>query len=211
MSTTSPQAEAAGEQEAWQAQLSQMLSGISMPEIQQLTGKLSGMLGSRNAAGQLAPDVAIKSAAQGQLNTSYDQAIRGSREAIQYGALRSGLSRTSPGAVGSATMSAATSLDRDRMSALRNLEFQSAQSSLNDYNQVLGLLGQGTKQSLGLAGGFGGAAGSAIAGLSNQTQMGGILGGAASGASLGATVGGGWGALAGGVVGGAAGALGYGG
>jgi hypothetical protein len=107
-------------------------------------------------------------------------------------------------------MSAATSLDRDRQSALKNLDFQSASSSRSDFNQVLQLLGQGTKTGLGLAQGFSGASGAAIGGLSNQSQFGGALGGAASGAGLGFTVGNVPGAVIGGVLGGVGGYLGAG-
>lgn len=246
MSTTSPQAEAAGEQAQWQASLAKMLSGITAPELTQLLGgkvwvadpvtsagagtegdpkfpgksqgghwetvkgALGGMLSSMDSSGRMAPDAAIRANALSQLNQSYAQAKTGSAEAIGYGALRSGESRLSPGATGSAITSAATSLDRDRQSALRNLEFMSAQSSMQDYNQVLQLLGQGTKSALGLSGGFSGAAGSAIAGLSNQTQFGNTLGGAASGAALGTSIYPGWGTAIGAVAGGVAGYLGSG-
>lgn len=206
MSTESPQAAAAGQQAQWQASLARQLSGITMPELWSLVSRESNVLSSADQSGRLAPDAAVLSAAKGQLNQGYDQAKFGSQEAINYGALRSGEGRMSPGAVGSGVMSAATSLERDRASALRNLEFQSAQSSMADYNQVLQLLGQGSNAALGLSQGFSGASGAAIGGLSGQSQMGGILGGAASGASLGATFGG-WGALAGGVIGGVAGGL----
>lgn len=205
MSTTSPQAAAAGKQAEWQAMLSSQLSGLAGPELQALTERLGGML-KTDASGRPLADAGIKSAAEGDLNQQYDRALTGSREAINYGALRSGESRLSPGGVNSAIQSAATSLDRDRASALRNLEFMSAQSSLSDYNQVLSLLGQGSNAALGLSQGFSGAAGAAIGGLSNQSQMGSVLGGAASGASLG-SVAGPWGALAGGVLGGVAGGL----
>lgn len=246
MSTTSPQAEAAGEQAQWQASLAKMLSGVTQPELTQLLGgqvwvadppteggsgtegdprfpnksqgghwetvkgALGTMLQSTDASGRMAPDAAIRAQALSQLNQGYAQAKMGSREAISYGGLRSGEGRLG-GATGSAITSAATSLDRDRTSALRNLEFMSAQSSLKDYNQVLQLLGQGTQASLGLAQGFSGASGAALGGLSQNTQFGSILGGAASGASLGTTINPGWGTVIGGVVGGAAGALGYGG
>jgi hypothetical protein len=180
-----------------------------MPELQKITGGLSGILGNVTQSGQLGADAAIKGAAQGQLNQGYDQAIRGSREAVGYGALRSGAGRLSPGATGSAITSAATSLDRDRQSALRNLEFQSAQSSMQDYNQVLQLLGQGSKSALSLSSGFAGASSGAIAGLSSQSQFGSTLGGFASGASLG-SVAGVPGAIVGGVVGGLGGYLGSG-
>jgi hypothetical protein len=206
MSTTSPQNAAAGDQAFWQAQLAQQLSGVAAPELKNLTGQLSGMLGGMDATGKMQADVGIQNAAAGQLNRSYAQAKRGSAEAISYGGLRSGMGDPT-GAGNSSMMSAATSLDRDRTSALNNLNFMSAQSSMQDYNQVLQLLGQGTKTSLGLAQGFSGAAGSAIGGLSTGTQMGGILGGAGAGAGLGMTVGGPWGAAIGGVVGGVAGGL----
>lgn len=235
MSSESAQGKAAGEQAQWQAQLALQLSELTQPELQSLLGGggkhwvsvpggvgggywanwdgseskeglLPGMLASRDASGRMAPDTKIRADAMAQLNRGYDQAGFGSREAISYGALRAGEGRTSPGAVSSSIMSAATSLDRDRASAVRNLEFMSAQSSLKDYNQVLQLLGQGVNTSLGLAGGFSGAAGAAIGGLSNQSQLGNTIGGAATGASLG-SYGGIPGALAGGVIGGA---IGYG-
>lgn len=209
MSSESPQAAAATQQSQWQAQLAGQLSSVAGPELRTLMGDLTGYLNNRDASGRLPQDAAVRSSAMDQLNSSYGQAKMGSREAIGYGGLRSGEGRLSPGASNSAMLGAATSLDRDRMSALRNLEFQSAQSSLADYNQVLQLLGQGTKTAFGLAQGFGGASGAAIGGMSNQSQLGGILGGAASGASLG-SVAGPWGALAGGVVGGVAGGLGGG-
>src|SRR5665647_1266527 len=120
-----------------------MLSGVALPELQQLMGSqgLGGMLAGSNASGMLPQDQANLAGATSQLNQSYGQAKNGSREAIAYGGLRSGEGRMSPGAMGSATMSAATSLDRDRQSALTNLNFQSASSSMSDYNQVLQLLG----------------------------------------------------------------------
>ena len=207
MSSESPQAEAAGEQSEWQSHLATQLSGITLPELRNLMGEggLSGMLSGRDFSGRMGVDSNVRQAALSQLNQGYAQAKTGSREAISYGGLRSGEGRLSPGAMGSSMMGAATSLDRDRQSALRNLEFQSAQSSLGDYNKVLQLLGQGSNTALGLSGGFSGAASSAIGGLSNQSQMSGVLGGAASGAGLGATVGGPWGALIGGVAGAAVG------
>jgi hypothetical protein len=176
-----------------------------MPELDALVKRLGGML-ETDASGMLKGDAALKSSAEKGLNQGYDQALTGSREAINYGALRSGESRRSPGAVGGAIQSAATGLDRDRASALRNLEFMSAQSNMSDYNQVLSLLGQGSNAALGLAQGFSGASGAAIGGLSNRSQFGSILGGAATGASLG-SYGGGWGALIGAGVGAGIGAF----
>jgi hypothetical protein len=207
VSTTSPQSAAADKEAQWQAALSRQLAGIAKPELQTLVTSLGESLGNRTASGQLGLDASVLSSAKQELNLGYDQAKFGNTELIRYNTLRSGEDRRSPGAAGSAIQGAATGLDRDRASALRNLQFMSAQSSLSDYNQVLSLLGQGSNAALGLAQGFSGASGAAIGGLSNQTQMGGILGGAASGASLGTTISPGWGTLIGGVVGGVAGGL----
>lgn len=212
MSSTSPQAEAAGEQAAWQAGLAEQLSGLTAPELRQLTGQLSGMLKSTDSSGRMGLDRSVLSSAKSQLNAGYDQAGRGSRESIAYNALRAGEGRMGSPVVSSAIGQAATSLDRDRASALRNLEFMSAQSSLSDYNQVLSLLGQGANASLGLAQGFSGASGAAIGGLSNQSQLGNTMAGFGTGASAGAAIGSVIpgvgtviGGLVGGVVGGAAG------
>jgi hypothetical protein len=170
-------------------------------------GGLAGMLEGRDASGRLPQDAANLAQAKGQLNQGYDQALSGNREAINYGAMRSGEGRLSPGAVTGAIGMAATGLERDRQSALRNLEFMSAQSSLADYNQVLSLLGQGANASLGLAQGFSGASGAAIGGLSDQTQAGSIIGGAATGAGIGTTIYPGWGTVVGGLVGAGVGAF----
>lgn len=215
MSTTSAQTAAAGEQAQWQAQLSQELSGIALPEIQKMIGP-GGMVSSQLASTQggnvkSSMDTGAYNSALGQLNQGYGQAAFGNKEAINYGALRSG--ERSGNVVGSALGSAATSLERDRQSALSNLQFQSASSSLTDYNQLLSLMGQGVNSSLGLAQGFSGAANSAIGGLSQNTQMGNTLGGLSAGAGLGATIGSvipGVGTVIGGAVGGlAGGAAGY--
>ncbi len=206
MSTTSPQAAAAGSQALWQAQLAQQLSGVAQPELQSLMGRLGGML-TTDEAGRPLSDAALRSSALSTLNQGYDQAIRGTGESISYGGLRSGEGRMSPGAFSSGIGQAAVGLERDRAAALRNLEFASAQASMADYNKILSLMGQGVSTSLGLASGFSGAANAAIGGLSNQTQAGGILGGAASGAALGSTIYPGWGTVIGAGVGALAGGL----
>jgi hypothetical protein len=208
VSTTSPQSAAASQQAEWQATLAKQLSGVTLPELQQLMGPqgLHGMLSGADRSGRMAQDAQVRTQALGQLNQGYDQAKMGTREAVSYGGLRSGEARRSPGAMNAALGGAATSLERDRQAALRNLEFASAQSSMSDYNKVLQLLGQGSSTSLGLAQGFSGAQNAAIGGLSSGTQMGGIIGGASTGASLGA-YGGVYGAAAGAVIGGVAGGL----
>jgi len=210
MSTVSPQARAADENASWQSALAKQLYDIAGPEYRTLLGQggtISNMLGSLNANGQLPQDAANLKSATDQLNTSYGQAGFGNKEFVNYAGLRSGEGRLSPGATSSWQQGAATSLERDRQAALANLNFMSANASMTDYNKLLGLMGQGVQSSLGLAQGYSGASNAAIGGLSNQTQMGGVLGGAATGASIG-SVGGPWGAVIGGVVGGAAGYFG---
>ena len=215
MSTTSPQQQAAGQTAEWQANLAQQLSGLTVPELSQILGgytygsygaaiegTLPGMLKSRDASGKMAVDRENYQKSLDQLRTGYGQAKTANREAITYGALRSGEGRRSPGAVSSAITSSALGLDRDMAQAKRNLEFQSAMASQADYNKVLQLMGQGSNTALGLASGFAGTSAAALQGMSQQSQAGSALGGAAAGASIGGSVGGGYGALAGAVVGG---------
>ena len=239
MSTTSPQEKAAGETAAWQSQLASQLSGVTIPELQkmlgtpgvaghyQTTGKegeqtwvpatdatpgsLSALLDSTQ--GGSAPstlDQSVLAGATTQLNQGYDQAQNASKESIGYQSLRGGVNRTNAPAESGAIGRAASSLERDRQTALNNLNFQSSVSSMADYNQLLQLMGQGAQTSLGLASGFGSATGSAIGGLSKNSEFGSTLGGAASGAALGA-VAGVPGAVIGGVAGGMLGYFGSGG
>ena len=146
-------------------------------------------------------------AGKSELNRAYGQAEFGTGEAMKYRGLTEGYGRLNPGAMSSGLMSAATTGEQQRMAALRNLEFMSGQSSMKDFNTLMQQLGQGTNQALTLAGGFGGASGAAIGGLSNQSQFGNAIGGLTTGAGLGATVGGVPGAVIGGVVGLGAGLL----
>ena len=173
MSTTSPQAAAAGEQAAYQAQLSQELSQIALPELKKMIGQ-GGMVSSQLASTQggavkSSMDSGAYNSALGQLNQGYGQAAFGNREAINYGALRS--NERSGNVMGSALGSAATSLERDRQAALSNLQFQSASSSLTDYNQLLNLMGQGSRTALGLGGQAGQIATGAVGGLSDQSDL----------------------------------------
>ena len=206
MSGESAQQKAAGEQSLWQAQLAQQLSGIAMPELSALTGRLGGMLGSRDETGRMSFDADALMAGKGELNRAYDQAGFGTSEAMKYRGLSEGFGRLNPGAMSSGLMSAATTGEQQRMAALRNLEFMSAQSSMQDFNKVMQQLGLASNQALGLAGGFSGAAGQAIGGLSNQSQFGNAVGGLVTGAGLGSTFGV-PGAIVGGVVGLGAGLL----
>lgn len=224
MSTSSPQAKAAGENAAWQANLSAQLGGVAIPELQKLLGGydkpglIQNMLAQRDSSGRLPGDAAALAGATDELNRGYGRAGFNAYEGLNYAGLRSGEGRRSPGAMSGAWQGMATGLERDRMQALNNLQFMSAQSSMTDYNKLLGLMGQGVQTSLGLAQGFSGASNAAIGGLSTQTQMGSALGGMSAGAALGAGIGSiipglgtAVGGLVGGVAGGAAGYFGYGG
>lgn len=206
MSSESPQEQAAGENQTWQASLARQLASRALPELGGLMGPqgLSGMLAGRDASGMMAMDRDNLASSLAQLRQGYGQAQNVGRESLAYQGLRSGVGRTNPGAVSSAITSAATGLARDQAAAERNLQFMSAQSSMGDFNKVLALMGQGSQTALSLSGGMGRAATSAIGGLSTQTQMGNTIGGASTGASLGSMAGP-WGALIGAVAGGAAG------
>lgn len=190
LNPNSPQQDAAASLGLTQSALSNQLYKTAGPELQGLVGA-NGSITNQLASTQggqtkSSMDQAAYNSSLGQLNQSYDQAGFGNKEAVNYGALRAG--ERSGNVVGSALGSAATSLERDRQSALSNLQFQSSSASLTDYNQLLGLMGQGAKTSLGLAGGNWGLAAGGIGGLnpnSNLSQtmgvvsaVGSVLGGA---------------------------------
>jgi hypothetical protein len=162
-------------------------------------GSLSDLLaGTQGGSQKSALDQAAYQSALGQLNQGYDQQGRIANEALSYQGLRSGESRRSPTAMSSSIGQAATALDKDRMSALRNLEFTSAQTSMADYNKLLQLMGQGTQTALGLAGGFSSTSNAALSGLSNVSPGASALGGASAGGALGGAIAGaGWGTAAG--------------
>jgi hypothetical protein len=185
--TSTPQSSAANEQASFQSALQGQLSSIAVPELQRMLnpgGVISSQLASTNGGNtKSSMDQAAYNASLSQLNQGYGQAAFGNKEAINYGGLRSGEGRMSSGVMGSALGSAATSLERDRQSAMNNLQFQSASSSLTDYNQLLSLMGMGAKSALGLSGQAGQAANQAISGLSNQSDLStgiGVIGSVAS-------------------------------
>jgi hypothetical protein len=218
VSTESAQAKASGEEQQFQAQLSKNLSALTTPQLRQMIGPggiITNALGSTaNGTLRSSMDQKVYDESKASLDSAYGQAAFGNRESTNYAALRGGEGRLSSAVPGAAIGQAATALERDRQSALANLKFSSAASSMTNYNQLLGLFGQGVNQSLNLAQGFSGAAHAAIGGLSNQSQFGNTLGGASAGAGLGATIGSvipGVGTVVGGAVGGLAGGiLGYG-
>ncbi len=211
MSTTSPQQKAALQNADLQSQWASQLAGLAMPEYQMLLGQNGmspSMLAGKDATGRLGIDAAALKSSTDQLNAGYGQAGFGNNEYINYMANRMGESRRGFGPTNAMMQGAATSLERDRQAALANLNFMSAQSSMADYNKLLGLMGQGTQGALGLAQGYMGLSNQAIGGMNPNSEMSGILGGASSGAGLGFSVGGPWGAAAGGILGGIGGYLG---
>lgn len=176
---TSPQQRAAGENAEWQSALQKQLWDVAGPQLQGIMGPggtLNQMLSGMDVSGRLPQDTAALKSATDQLNRGYGQAAFGNQEYMNYAGLRSGEGRVSPGAMTGALGGMATSLERDRTQALANLNFMSAQSSMGDYNKLLGLMGQGVQSSLGLGGGFAGASNAAIGGLSNQSPFGTALG-----------------------------------
>lgn len=212
MSGSTPQTKAASEQSTYAAQLSQNLSALTTPQIQKLIGEggdITKLLDS-TGNGQLkssADEKAYNDSAV-MLDTAYGQARHSTNEAISYNALRSGEGRRSSGLTDSAMGRAAITLDRDRNAALEKLKFNSASSSMANYNNLLQIFGQGTNTALGIGSGAMGNANAAIGGLSNTSQASGIWGGAASGAALGTAISPGWGTAIGAVGGGIIGALG---
>jgi len=179
--TSSPQTEAAGQQAGVSANLASQLSMIALPELTRMIGGPQSMIGSQlasTAGGNVksSMDQANYNTSLSQLNQGYGQAAFGDKEAINYNALRSGEGRLSSAVPESSIASSATRLEDQRQQALSNLNFQSASSSLTDYNQLLGLMGMGAKSALGLSGQAGGLANQAISGLSNQTDMSTMLG-----------------------------------
>lgn len=173
LNPNSPQQDAAASLGLTQSALANQLYKVAGPELQSLVGP-GGMVSGQVASTQggrvrSSMDQAAYDSSLSQLNQGYGQAAFGNKEAINYGALRSG--ERSGNVVGSALGSAATGLERDRQSALSNLQFQSASASLTDYNQLLGLMGQGAKTSLGLAGGNWGLAAGGIGGLNPNSNL----------------------------------------
>lgn len=172
--TETSQTKAASATAKWQSELAGQLSEIAIPELQAMMGpggQISSLLASTQGGKVKSTlDEQAYQAALGTLNQAYGQQGRISSEAIGYQGLRTGEGRRSPGAMTSAIGQAATALDKDRMAALRNLEFASAASSMTDYNKLLQLMGQGTQTGLQLAQGFAGIGTQGIGGLSNWSN-----------------------------------------
>lgn len=173
-----------------------------MPQLSDIIGRVGQDL---NATG-VAPSVhAQYGAARRGTESDFAQVGRGQQAYIgQQFAQSGGIYNTNQ--IADARMNAALTLDTQRKGALRNLQFQEAESGLSQYNTLLQLLGTGSAQALGLGGAFGGAQGTAIGGLSNVSEGGAALSGGVAGAGAGSAFGP-YGALLGGVLGAAGGAM----
>lgn len=213
MSTTSPREAAAADMSRVQAQLGSELASTSYPLLQRALQEAFSDFNS----------------GQGNINSIYDKA--GAQMKADYGnqsmvagqlaqqqAKQSGY-QINQGQVDSRVSQNRYALGQQQYQDTQNLEYQRMGSQLSNYNSLMGALGMGANQAIGISQGFAGNQQQGLGMLSNTSQMGSTLAGAASGASLGAAAAGipslGIGALAGGaiggVIGGAAGYFGYGG
>lgn len=199
---------AAGEAARTNAMLAGTLWNESKGPLSDILAMLKeGMAGGPNAI----PENVSKQfdAARSQNDLGYDSAIRSNRELAGARAKTSG-QVYSTGELDSAIAQGTFALNQSRESATRNLNFQEAQAGMGQYNQMLGLLGQGANTAIGMGQGMSQAQLAGINGMSGGGGWGGALSGAAGGAGAGAQFGGGYGALIGGVLGGAAGYFGGG-
>ena len=193
---------AAGEAARNNAQLAGELWDQSKGPLSEILAMLQGGLsGGPNAI----PENVSKQfdTAREQNNLGYDSAIRANRELAGARARTSG-SVYSTGELDSAIAQGTFALNQSRESATRNLNFQEAQAGMGQYNQMLGLLGQGANTAIGLGQGMTQAQLAGINGMGGGGGWGGAASGAAGGAGTGATFGP-YGAIIGGVLGGAAG------
>lgn len=196
---------AAGEAARTNAQLASELWGQSKGPLSEILASLqTGLAGGPNAL----PENVSKQfdAAREQNDLGYDSAIRSNRELAAARAKTSG-QVYSTGELDSAIAQGTFALNQSRAAATRQLDFQQAQAGMGQYNQMLGLLGQGANTAIGLGQGMGQAQLGGISGMNGTSPWAGAAAGAASGAAIGSVVPG-WGTVIGGVIGGAAGYLG---
>jgi len=209
MSTTSPREQAAATAQQQAAQYQSQLTNIAFPEIQSILSQVNSAV-----AGGFGSEPADVKAAfaplYGQLDTDYSQAAAGTGSTIAQRAKQSGNIYTSP-QLSDATSLAMIGLNRDKARAEQQLQFQEASAGLQQYNNLISILGAGSRSALSMGGAGLNLQVGAASGLPGTSQGASALGGAASGAAMGTSIMPGWGTLIGGVLGGAAGYLGYGG
>ena len=171
----SPRSTAAADASQTQAALLAQLAGIGLPEISQIGGMISGQLqGGMNAIPQ---DIQQAFAPiQAQMNQDFAQAGVGNAASIRQRAKQSGMPFSSE-QLSDATTRAAIDLEGAQSQANAQLQMTEASAGLEQFNTLMGLLGSGAQTSLGLGQGFGGAANTAIGGMSDQSLMSQIMGG----------------------------------
>lgn len=176
---------------------------MSLPQLQNILAQVTANISPNG----IAPNVQTAfNTARAGINQDFASAGRGNQAAITQGFAQGGQLWDSNQRADAMTL-AANDLEKERRTAMRNLDFSEANAGLTQFNALMNLLGAGAGTGLNLAGGFSSAQSQAIGGLSNQSQGWSTLGGAASGAATGATFGP-YGALIGGVLGGVGGYLG---
>ena len=210
MATGSPQQSQSAEAARFNQQQAQNLANLALPEI---SSTLTSVMTDLNSArGTGIPD-SVRQQYQpiiDQTNQDYAMAGRGQSAYIAQAARQSGNIYNS-NAISDTLLSAGQTLEQSRRSTQQNIAYNEAVSGLQEYNNLLDVMGGLTSESLSLGAGFMGGAGSAIGMLPNTSIGSAALSGAASGASLGTTVSPGWGTLIGAAAGAGAGALTYGG
>lgn len=204
MSMTSDKERNAGEIARTQSQLSRELANQSYPALQRALQEIFSDIGNQRA-GTDGVSQAYKKALE-EMGANYDQTGRSNAELIRQQARQSGMS-FSQDQISSTIGQQQLNLDRDRFVATKGLEFQQGGANLQNFNNLLNMLGQGTNASIGISQGFLQNQMGAASMMSGTSPGEGAIGGAASGAGMGATFGP-WGALIGGVLGAGAGYLG---
>jgi len=187
MSSSSPREIAATDATAIQANLASRLQAQGLPEIQNMidmvTRETSGGYGSmlpmvRNAFEPV----------EDALKSDYGQAQASSAALIAQRAKQSG-GIFGPNAVSDATTNAANLLNQDMTQAMSRLKLRETQANVSTWDQLMNIVGGGTRGSLGFMQADASLWNQAIGGMSNTSQMGSIVGGAGTGAGVGSAFG----------------------
>lgn len=201
MSFTSPREAAAADAARIQSKYSAQLADVSLPQLSSLISTLQKDV---NPTG-IAPSVssAFDTARKG-VTSDFAAAGKGQAFDISQSFKQSGMPYSSSN-VDEATRGAAIAMNKEKTNAMQQLDFQEANAGMNQFNQLMNLLGAGEGAALNIGKGFSSVQNAAIGGLSNTSPGSGAVGGAASGAALGSEIYPGWGTVIGGVLGGVGG------
>lgn len=200
------QQKAAGEASRTNAQLAGELWDESKGPLSEILQMLQGGIsGGYNAIPENVSRQFDKARQESDLG--YDSAIKANRELVGARARTSG-QPYSTGELDSAISQGTWALNQSREAATRNLKFQEAQAGMQQYNQFLNLLGQGSNTAIGMGQGMSQAQLGAIGQMQGSGGWGGALSGAAGGAAAGTSIAPGWGTVIGGVLGGVGGYFG---